>query len=359
MLKTNRLLKQLPNFSAHLFTVVPKPKATMLNSPNQSKSKQYATALMLTIGLLTNTQTIAGFTTPQQTLTNDKQETIIFHQQGQPNDQVPIFLLGGGPGFSSWNLEPIQTLFQQLGHATYLKDMRGIGENAALTTYTEDKTITELWVEDLEALRQTVGKQPQQKVILAGHSWGALMAMLYTREFPQYVQQIILLNPVDPEKMAMRDLTENIHQKNQVLQNTAWDDESAWSNEIVELDSDEQARKITEMQITQVLPTYFYDYQQGQKYAKMFSFEDFNIDLNVNAWKAYDANPVSYSEIKNWQLPIDFLDCRQDSLMPENLHALENNQVLRKVMVLDKCSHFPWIEQPKAFKQSIQMILEH
>lgn len=304
----------------------------------------------------------SAFTTPVQTLINGQGETLSYHQlkADSPAAKPPIILLGGGPGFSSWNLEPIQKLLQTLGHDTYLMDMRGIGENSNLPNRTENSSVTELWVEDIYNLVEHINtsNSANSKPVLVGHSWGALMAMLYTRKYPDKVTQLLLLNPVDPEKNAMRDLTENIHQKNQQLNNTDWDDESAWDNEVSNLSSEEQARKITELQITQVLPTYFYDYQQGQDYAKLFDHRDFNIDLNVNAWKAYDVNPVTYDQIRGWNLPIDFLDCRQDTLMPENLHALETNQVLRKVMVLDKCSHFPWIEQPEAFKDSMKYLLK-
>ncbi len=304
----------------------------------------------------------AAFTTPTKKIVNSQSETFVYHElKAAPNTNHPkphVILLGGGPGFSSWNLEPIQKLLQKLGHNTYLMDMRGIGENASLPISAKNQSITEQWVQDIHNLVMHLDSSNTSKPILIGHSWGALMAMLYTREFPNKVSQLLLLNPVDPEKNAMRDLTENIHQKNQQLQNTTWDDESAWDNEISNLSSEEQARKITELQITQVLPTYFYDYQQGQDYAKLFDYTDFNIDLNVNAWKAYDANPVTYDQIRRWNLPIDFLDCRQDTLMPENLHALETNQVLRKVIVLDKCSHFPWIEQREAFKDSMRYLLK-
>lgn len=317
-----------------------------------------ATACLYSVSSIAN----AAFTSPSQTLTTAHNETLVYHELKAANQldkpKPAIILLGGGPGFSSWNLEPIQTLLHSFGHSTYLMDMRGIGENADLATHRLQKTITQLWVEDIDSLIQQLPQTSSQKPILIGHSWGALMAMLYTQQYPDHVSQLLLLNPVDPEKHAMRDLTENIHQKNLQAQQITWDDEKAWNNEVSELASELQAREITERQITQVLPTYFYDYQQGQSYAKMFNHTDFDIELNVQAWKAYDANPITYEQIRNWHLPVDFLDCRQDSLMPENLQALENNQVLRKIIVLDKCSHFPWVEQPKAFEQAIKYIVD-
>lgn len=312
--------------------------------------------LMLSLFILSSvfsSVTLANFTTPAKIL-NIQEAELNYHQilpAGKNSMRDPIILLGGGPGFSSWNLEPIQKTLSQMGFSVYLMDMRGIGENANLP---QGDNPVQTWIGDIRALQQT---SQHPKVILAGHSWGALMAMLYAREYPDAVSQMVLLNPVDPEKNAMKDLTENIHARNQQELEQNWDDDAAWNNTIAEIDGHEQAQKITEMQITQVLPTYFYDYDQGIKYAKQFSHQDFDIDLNINAWKTYDANPVRYETIRQWQFPIDFIDCKQDTLMPQNLDSLKAGKVLRKIEIIDQCSHFPWVEQSEEFKKSLLKVL--
>lgn len=309
-------------------------------------------SLSTLFSILFSTFSYANFSTPQYSLATQNGE-LHYHQilPAGNSQNPPVILLGGGPGFSSWNLEPIQQTLAKMGFATYLMDMRGIGENAKLS---QSPNPLDDWIADIRALQQASG---QPKIILAGHSWGALMAMLYARQYPESIQQMLLLNPVDPEKHAMQDLTENIHERNQQELAVNWDDDAAWENDVVVIDNHELARQITEKQITQVLPTYFYHYEQGITYSKQFTHKDFNIDLNVNAWKAYDANPVDYATIRGWKFPIDFVDCQQDSLMPQNLQAMQAQNILRKIAILDQCSHFPWVEQPKEFQNSLQKIL--
>jgi pimeloyl-ACP methyl ester carboxylesterase len=268
----------------------------------------------------------------------------------QITETLPVFILGGGPGFSSWNLEPIQQKMADLGHSVYLMDMLGIGENQAK----KPQHLLTAWVEQVAQLKTTVS--PNQPVILVAHSWGALMAMLYTREYPNSVNKIILLNPVDPQKKAMTQLTEEIHQRNREETETRWDDPSAWeqSTEI----SEDDLRNITLRQIQQVLPTYFLDYEQGKRYAAQFTINDFNIDLNIQAWKEYDAQPILFSEVETWQKPLHFIECKQDYLMPYNLNAMQPNIPLTTVDVIDQCGHFPWIEQPNPFYRTLARTLK-
>ena len=261
----------------------------------------------------------------------------------------PVFILGGGPGFSSWNLEPIQQKMAQLGHRVYLMDMIGIGENDANVP----ANILNAWTEQVAQLKNQVS--PNQPVTLVAHSWGALMAMLYTRSHPDSVEKIILLNPVDPQKKAMAQLTDEIHERNTQETNAQWDDESAWEH-ATEI-KPEDIQHITLRQIQQVLPTYFLDYEQGQRYAAQFTVKDFNIDLNIQAWKEYDANPIVFSEINNWQKPLHFIECKQDYLMPYNLNAMQPNIELASVDVIDQCGHFPWIEQPETFYNTLERYL--
>jgi len=267
-----------------------------------------------------------------------------------PSQNTAVFILGGGPGFSSWNLEPIQLKIADMGHSVYLMDMLGIGENQAQ----KPTNLLEAWTAQIAQLKNHVANDTP--VILLSHSWGALMAMLYTRAYPDDVEKIILLNPVDPHKKAMAHLTDEIHARNSQETNAQWDDESAWEHTTEFNEADLQT--VTLRQIQQVLPTYFLDYEQGQTYAAQFTINDFNIDLNIQAWKEYDAKPVLFSEINAWQKPLHFLECKQDYLMPYNLDAMQPNINLSSVDIIDQCGHFPWIEQPERFYQTLQQYLK-
>lgn len=299
--------------------------------------------------VLSTSSVSAAFTTPAKSL-----QQWLYHEipstSQPPNPKV--LLLGGGPGFSSWNLETIQNFVAKEGFDTYLMDMQGIGENKKPMP----NPILPSWINQVHQLKQEIS--PQQPIVLIGHSWGALMAMLYQREHPEAVQKLILLNPVDPEKKAMQHLHEDIHAANQG--DMSWDNEAAWNNDYD--DSPEALAALTQRQIEQVLPTYFYDRRLGNRYAKQFSATDFSIQLNVDAWKEYDAAPIQYStlnkRLQKYQTPVYFLECRQDFLMPYNLNAMQAKMTFKQTVILDQCGHFPWIEQTPDFHQSLSKFLK-
>lgn len=338
--------------------------------------------LVFSILMIFHGFSLAGYTFPPSKLPFGKL-TIHYHLKIPSQLETPtrtnektnieeplVVLLGGGPGFSSWNLQPIQTRLADYGYQVLLMDMAGIGQNRHLIEDIENTDILALWNQQIhqvlkQVIYKTSGKDSvnteklnafKRSVILVGHSWGALMAMLYQRQYPNAIEKIILINPVDPEKKAMQHLTTEIAIRNVEEQKIDWDDESHWQqNTAVGLND---VKRITLRQIQQVLPTYFLDYEQGKQYASQFSIEDFNIDLNVQAWKQYDQDPVRYSHLKKLQLPFYFLECKQDYLMPYNLNAMSAEIEFEQVALLDGCGHFPWIEQSSAFYQTLKTMLD-
>lgn len=103
----------------------------------------------------------------------------------------PVIYLHGGPGGKIVD-EVIETLkpLSEKGHDLYFYDQIGSGHSARL--------------EDIKAysverhqndLREIVSKTGSEKVILIGHSWGALLAINYIEDYDETVEKIILTGP--------------------------------------------------------------------------------------------------------------------------------------------------------------------
>jgi pimeloyl-ACP methyl ester carboxylesterase len=285
----------------------------------------------------------SAYTSSSKPLTTE-QGQLNYHQLG--SGKQTVLLLGGGPGFSSWNLEPIQQILAP-HYRVLLMDMRGIGENKQAVDPNEK--LLKQWVQDLEQLRQYSGSESWT---LIGHSWGALMAQLYAEQYPKRIEQLILLNPVDPQTDSLKTLVERIEQKR--LANTPIPDpfdESAWQQKIETSDT----QKLTQRQLNQALPSYFYRYQQGVDYAEQFSTQDFELPINLGIWQAYQQQPIRPQALKqlSLQFPLFIIGCEDDLLSPENI--ANYRKILPNIphKQLPQCSHFPWVEQPKAFEQQL------
>lgn len=288
----------------------------------------------------------AEFTTSAQTFVLDERK-IRYHALGDTQAPVAI-VLGGGPGFSSWNLEAVQRRLAELGYRAAIMDMLGVGENAASGDALTGQALLDAWVAQIEGLRQSL--VDERPVLLLGHSWGALMALLYTRDHPDAVNHLVLLNPVDPERRAMRNVVEQIDRRRARELGEAWDDERAWEQQIGA--SDDPATRARH-QIERALPSYFLDYAQGQRYAEQFDASDFSATVNIEGWRAYRDSPVDYATIREWDIPIDFIGCRDDLMMPESLDSLQANLSLARVEVLTGCVHFPWEEVSGDFTEAL------
>ena len=253
-------------------------------------------------------------TTPVQAMIN-------LHCSGQG---PLIYLIGGGPGFTTWNLEPIQ---QQLknNYRVCRWDMRGVGENAGLAIKPDQSALSQ-WLDDMQATL------PPEPVILWGQSWGALQVLLFARQHPQRVSKIILSNPVDPGLHSL----ELIEQKRFVHH----DAEPRLT--IDDIDTPAESLYIYQSKIA----SYFVDAEQGWAYAKQFNKNDSNSRLNIRIWDEYRAVALTPDDMKRLAKKISgVIYCEDDVLQPENY--TEYKKLLpqpNKHHVLKDCAHFPWVE---------------
>ncbi len=101
----------------------------------------------------------------------------------------PLIFLHGGPGLDSSYLLPQLGKFQD-NYQVIFYDQRGSGFSKPETLDWSLMNMAQ-FVEDLEIVRKTVARQ---KIIVAGHSWGGLLAMAYAIAYPQQVTALILLD---------------------------------------------------------------------------------------------------------------------------------------------------------------------
>ncbi len=247
---------------------------------------------------------------------------ITIHCQGSGQ---AVYLIGGGPAFTTWNLEPIQQLLRNQFKVCRW-DMRGVGDNAQLEIR-PDTPVLQQWLEDMTEVL------PQQPVVLWGHSWGALQSLLFTRQYPERVKALVLNNPVDPQLNSL----ENIELKRYVHPYV----ESQLK--IEDIDTPNELRHRFRSKIA----SYFINAKQGWDYSAGFDASDTNNTLNVQIWQEYRQSPLAKADIKLLSAKIiRLIYCKQDVLMPENLEQYKKDIPQAKHYVINNCAHFPWVETP-------------
>jgi pimeloyl-ACP methyl ester carboxylesterase len=245
-------------------------------------------------------------------------------------DGPVVYLIGGGPAFTTWNLTPIQ---QRLRHHFRVCrwDMRGVGDNATLEINPRIPVLQQ-WLHDM------ADTLPDEPVVLWGHSWGALQALLFARQYPDRVNALVLNNPVDPELKSL----ENIEFKRYVHPYV----ESHL--DIDDIDTPLEWRHRFRSKIA----SYFLDAEKGWAYSAQFDESDANNELNVQIWQEYRQMPLTHEDFRLLAPLVErLIYCQYDVLMPQSYEVYSGVVSSAKHQILKNCAHFPWAESPQEFYQ--------
>ena len=250
----------------------------------------------------------------------------------------PLYLIGGGPAFTTWNLTPVQHRLARY-YRVCRWDTRGVGDNAGLAI-TKNKTVLSQWLQDMAMLL------PNEPVILWGHSWGALQAMLFAKQFPQRVSQLLLSNPVDPALLSLEYIEQKRFQHPAPEAGLSLDDMGTEREQLHGLRSK--------------IASYFVDAKFGWRYATRFTQRDANNRLNVQIWEEYRAAPLSDQDVHRLSDKISgLIYCQYDVLQPENQMAYRRLLPRARHHVLPACAHYPWEENPQGYYRVLEGLLNH
>jgi proline iminopeptidase len=109
---------------------------------------------------------------------------------GNPNDPM-IVVLHGGPG-GDYRALLNCSMFASDGFFVVFYDQRGSGLSRRHSK--ESYTNVQLFIDDLDAVINYY-RQPGQKVILIGQSWGAMLATAYVNDHPNKISGVVMSEP--------------------------------------------------------------------------------------------------------------------------------------------------------------------
>ena len=247
------------------------------------------------------------------------------HCQGKGTS---VYLIGGGPAFTTWNLQPIQDKLSQ-SYRVCRWDMRGVGDNASLD-FTPGPSSLSQWLSDMHMV------MPPEPVILWGHSWGALQVLLFAEQYPQRVAAIVLSNPVDPALRSLEHIELKRYNHPELGDRLRLEDVDTPVEELHNLRSK--------------IASYFADGAKGWEYAAGFSQADANNALNVRIWNEYRQAPLTDIDMERLAGKLSgVIYCRDDVLQPEALAEYRRLLPMHQHHVLTGCGHFPWEENPAGY----------
>ena len=255
---------------------------------------------------------------------------------------APIVLLSGGPGLSIEYMLPVAQLLPA-GYRSVAFEQRGTGRSRPQSFDPATLTIQTV-VEDLEALRVRL---QQDRLTLLGHSWGGMLAMAYAAAHPDRVDRLILVGSGGPTLEFAQRFGDNI--------------EARLRPEDVELrrywlaaakDGVDSAKTSIET-LKAIVPGYFFDRKAGLAFASDLKAGQLHPDVNAGLFADMRKHYDSRDGLKNLKRPVLIMQGHQDPISDKTAEDIRTLIAGSRLVYINRCGHFPWIEQPEAFRNAI------
>jgi len=256
----------------------------------------------------------------------------------------PLLILGGGPGDVSDRYLSLCELLASK-YKCILVEQRGSGKSTPVV-YDSTTVSLDLTISDLEIIRKKL-KFEQWNVL--GFSYGGYLAAYYAKNFPTSVTSLIHLNSMGLNTLAFGHFLDNI---NSGLQASDMEVVNYWMDSARITDNRQHA--ITEM-IRARMPGYFYSREKSLLVTQTMKDTDFNFDVGKWIWK----DVTDLTKLKPlYEDRVLIIGGRQDPLGEGVPIAINKYYKDSKLIFIEKCGHYSWIEQPEKVLNTISEFLK-
>ena len=147
--------------------------------------------------LLVNVHHLSAQLSPQEGYINVTGGKVWYRIVGSGN-KTPLLLLHGGPGSTSYYLNPLRELGKD--RPVIFFDQLGCGRSDRIT----DTTLMTLenYTDEVEQVRKALGLN---EFYLYGHSWGTTLALEYYLKYPKGIKAIVFSSPLFSTDLWIKD----------------------------------------------------------------------------------------------------------------------------------------------------------
>lgn len=265
----------------------------------------------------------------------------------------PLVMLNGGPGDDHRYLRPVAERLAA-GRACVLYDQRGCGASR-LDRLDGASLHVDRFVADLDALRAALGVD---RIDLFGHSWGAILALLYTLAHPGAVARQVLVG-MGPLSPALAEVAAaNLHQPLSAAERAALLELRAARKAAVA--AGDRARH-AELHIRQMrdfaVRAWFWDPAAGARFADAFATGyGFNPLVTPHVWPTVQAIDI-LGRAEGLAVPTLAVYGAQDFEPVAQAYLLRERMPHAEACLINRCGHVPWLEQSEAFYGAVEGFL--
>lgn len=257
----------------------------------------------------------------------------------------PLLIINGGPGMNSNGFE---SMAKKLGenHRAIIYDQRGTGKSPLKVLDTATVNMKNM-ISDIEALRKHL---KIEKWSVLGHSFGGMLASYYATLYPEHIDKLILSSSggVDLKLLNGPNLIES-H-----LSQSEKDSLNYWNGKIEKGDTSHKARLGRGRAMA---PAYVFD----RKYIPIIAERLTQSNMAINGLVWNDLQKMSFdckNQLKSFQNPVLIIQGKQDVISNEigelALHTFPN----AKLILLENCKHYGWLDAEKKYFGEIETFLK-
>jgi proline iminopeptidase len=241
-----------------------------------------------------------------------------------------LSLAHGGPGLWDY-LEPLASLLEQFA-TVHRWDQRGSGRSAPIGPYTVDR-----FVADMDAVREHLGVD---RWIAGGHSWGAVMALLYALRYPQRTLGVLYIAGSGLEWHKWRELHRREFERRlgkERLQRFRETTDPLESNRL-RWSADYATFEVARPHVDRMMAQGF----------------NVNVACNYAMSAELDVNGEAYfASLETLEVPVLIIQGGDDPRPLAACDSLETRLANSSRVVLNGAGHFPWVERPNQFVSAV------
>lgn len=253
---------------------------------------------------------------------------------------MPVLIINGGPGMSSEGFIPLAKIIGK-SHKAIIYDQRGTGKST-LNAVNSTTVTMELMLEDIETIRKHLKISDW---VVFGHSFGGMLASYYASKYPDRVKGLVLSSSGGVDLELLSNL--NINSRLTKTQQKAF---QYWNTKIANGDTTYYARL---QRGKNLAPAYLYDKSHVNAIAKRLT--QGNMKINGLVWQDMRTMPFDCkAALKRFAKPVLIIQGEHDIIdkqISEKTNTLFKNSEL---VILDKASHYGWLEQPDLYFGKIE-----
>ncbi len=272
------------------------------------------------------------------------QKNYVIHSQDKISLHVseygqgrPVILLAGGPGFNAAYLKPIWKTLP--GYRFIVPDQRGTGLSSMSGIDSSNMSVSR-YVDDLELLRKHL---KIEKIVIAGHSWGAMLALAYAAKYPVNVDRLILLGAGGITQNFFKYFNSNIKMRLR-------EDDLAES----------KAANSFALSLKAIWPGYFYNRESALATKVLVDTSLANSSAGkINSLTLKDYKTTENSRVtglSKLKSPVYLIQGRQDPVGESTAYETKSIIAQTQIFFIEKCGHLPWLENEASSARFFELL---